>query len=50
MPVPGLGALPAPITAQLVDHDSALCLQTVFAADDLTANTATKLKAKFTAP
>jgi hypothetical protein len=50
MPIPALGALPAPITVQLVDHDSAVCLQTVFAADDLTVNTATKLKAKLTVP
>jgi hypothetical protein len=47
MPVPALGALPAPITVQLVDRESAVCLQSVFAAVDLKANTATKLKAKF---
>jgi hypothetical protein len=50
MPVPALGALPAPITVQLVDHDSVVCLESVFAADDLKTNTATKLKAKLEAP
>jgi hypothetical protein len=47
MPVPALVALPAPITVQLVDRESAVCLQSVFAAVDLKANTATELKAKF---
>ena len=47
MPAPALGALPAPITVQLVDHDSAVCLESMFAAVDLKANTASRLKAKF---
>jgi hypothetical protein len=50
MPVPALGALPAPMTVQLVNHDSVVCLESVFAADDLKTNTATKLKAKLEAP
>jgi hypothetical protein len=39
-----------PIIVQLVDHDSVVCLESVFAAYDLKTNTATKLKGKVAAP
>ena len=50
MPVPALGALATPITVQLVDQESALCLQSVFSATDLRHNDADKLQAKYAAP
>ena len=50
MPVPVLGALTAPLTVQLVDQESAVCFEAVFAADEILVDDARQLKAKHTTP
>lgn len=50
MPVPALGAVPGPVTVQLVNTESAVCLESVFSAGDITRNDDGQLKAKHVAP
>ena len=50
MPVPVLGAVPAPLTVQVVDQESAVCFESVFDGAELRVNDAEQLKAKHAAP
>jgi hypothetical protein len=46
MLAPALGGIAAPVVVQLVDHDSAVCFESVFEPEDVRQNDADVLKAK----
>ena len=50
LPDPTLGNIPAPVTAQLVNSDTAVCWEAVYDASDVIKNQADQFKAKATSP